>query len=98
MEGPWTYWDCLVYNLYLWLACHVLHFLTAVYLNPLNTLVRTFAAATKGPLPVSDYIKQVTAGCMFSDGHIRNPNERLRSTGNHRMEFTFKSASLAFTR
>ncbi len=33
---------------------------------------------------------------MLSDGHLRNTNARLRSTGNFRMECTFKTEHLDF--
>lgn len=33
---------------------------------------------------------------MFSDGHLRNPNAHLRSTGNFRLECTFKTGHLDF--
>lgn len=34
---------------------------------------------------------------MFGDGHIRNPNAHKRSTGNCRLEFTFKASVQEFT-
>lgn len=39
---------------------------------------------------------QAITGLMFGDGHIRNPNASKRSTGNCRLEFTFKSSVLDF--
>ena len=40
--------------------------------------------------------KEVLAVIMFSDGHLRNPNAHLRSTGNFRLECTFKTGHLDF--
>jgi formate hydrogenlyase subunit 3/multisubunit Na+/H+ antiporter MnhD subunit len=40
--------------------------------------------------------KEVITGLLLSDGHLRNQNQSKRSTGNKRLEFTFKAASLEF--
>lgn len=44
----------------------------------------------------TNYQMEAITGLMISDGHIRNPNEKRRSTGNYRLEFTFKESVLDF--
>lgn len=55
----------------------------------------TKKGSTKLP-ELTQFQKEVVAGMLFSDGHLRNPNSSKRATGNYRLEFTFKSAVLAF--
>lgn len=50
----------------------------------------------KNPFTLSLLQKQIIAGLLFSDGHLRNPNKARRNTGNYRLEFTFKSDVLNF--
>jgi hypothetical protein len=54
------------------------------------------AKALKTPIEVTLFQKQVIAGLLFSDGHLRNSNKAKRKTGNYRLEFTFKIAVLNY--
>lgn len=47
-------------------------------------------------LKCSKYQMEAITGLMLSDGHIRNPNQTRRPTGNYRLEFTFKEPVLEF--
>lgn len=46
-------------------------------------------------LPVlTNYQKEAITGLLLSDGHLRNPNNLIRPTGNKRLEFTFKESTI----
>nr|QYC94356.1 hypothetical protein [Oedogonium sp. 244] len=54
------------------------------------------AKPLKTYVDVTLFQKQVIAGLLFSDGHLRNSNKAKRKTGNFRLEFTFKIAVLNY--
>jgi hypothetical protein len=59
--------------------------------------IRCFGSGTHKEIPIlTQYQKEIIAGIMLSDGHLRNTNARLRSTGNFRLECTFKTEHLDF--
>lgn len=43
-----------------------------------------------------DYMLQSTLELLLGDGHLRNPNAHKRTTGNYRLEFTFKAPVLSY--
>nr|QYC94408.1 hypothetical protein [Oedogonium sp. 1_circle_61917] len=55
------------------------------------SIKRVRATPLKSSVTISLLQKQIIAGLLFSDGHLRNPNKKRRNTGNYRLEFTFKS-------
>ena len=65
-------------------------------LNIFNIFKRFFNSKKPNRLEPTSFQQQVIAGIMLSVGHIRNPNSNRRSTGNYRLECTFKTGVLDF--
>lgn len=70
----------------------LLAFSTLPVSTPTSNVTDSNPAIT-GP---TQFQKEVIAGLMLSDGHLRNPNKGRRPGGNYRLEFTFKAAVLDF--
>ncbi len=45
---------------------------------------------------VTQFQKEVIAGLIMGDGHLRNPNKGKRPGGNYRLEYTFAASVLSF--
>jgi DNA-binding transcriptional regulator WhiA len=72
-------------------------FVTEFVVSYLLCFAVTTPVVTSAAITVATpYQMQAITGLMLSDGCIRNPNSNKRSTGNYRLEFTFKQPVLEF--
>lgn len=66
------------------------------YLDTASTILLSAVVSGSVKVDVTKLQREVIAGLLMGDGHLRNPNKGKRPGGNYRLEFTFKESVLAF--
>lgn len=79
------------YNIKLFILLYIINYL---YFNNLNIHDNIFLFSNN--IIITNYQKQAITGLLLSDGHLRNPNLNKRTSGNYRLEFTFKPKDFTY--